>query len=823
MQALEMRADVNADASDGGRAGPSTPLGTGRFGLRLALWYAAVFVASSLAIVFLTYTLLANSLVERDHQIVVSTLREYSERYETGGLGAVARAVEIEQRSGRHERLFVRVVRNGAETVFASMPPEWSDFDVSRLFGRSGFWEQAPSGSRDARLEVATGRLFDGTLLQVGKSTENREELLDRFRTVLALVSVAIVLIGLAGGIVVTRSTLQPINGLIRAVRHIIRTGNTETRVPVQADRDAIDELSALFNAMLDRITTLIAGMGNALDNVAHDLRTPMTRLRGLAERALQSGDPAAQREALATCLEESDRILSMLDTLMDISEAETGTMRLTRTATPLDALIAEVASVYEDVADEKQVTITTDVAAGLTVSADRDRLRQVVANLLDNAVKYTPAGGRIRVSALRGENNVRIEVSDTGAGILPHDLPRIWERLYRGDQSRAERGLGLGLSLVRAIVTAHGGTVDVQTEPGSGSRFVVTLPEPPESPRLRGSAVAPAACTFHACNVPVTAPQAPASSNLMSRFSRRRSRHEYSFAPSTVDQGRDGRRGRCARRPCRIQRWTDTGRPRDRRGRANLDFRPGRRAGGHDVVRRRRRCRRAGGSHRSRRQARLDGADAGARRPAAPRVLRAAFPGAAATAAQPAHGGPRLGRHRHGRRLHPHQQPRGRRRRYSARRADRPPLVRRQGRRHRPGDRPRGAEDRRHQPAHAAVRRLVEGQGRRRRARDRQPARRRSDGDDGHRQRQGALDEQRGLRGLHPDRRAHQPGQLRRRVDQRDRRAGGHQLADPHAIGRQHRAWLRHSVEHGAAGDGPAADRRQGRARPARRERSRT
>jgi len=465
------------NAGDGGRAGPSAALGAGPFGLRLALWYATVFVLSSLAIVFLTYTLLANSLAERDHQIVVSTLREYSERYETGGLGAVARAVEIEQRSGRHERLFVRVVRNGAETLFASMPPEWSDFDVSRLLGRNGFWEQALSGSRDARLEVATGRLFDGTLLQVGKSTESREELLDRFRTVAALVSIAIVLIGLAGGIVVTRSTLQPINRLIRAVRHIIRTGNTETRVPVQGNRDAIDELSALFNAMLDRITTLIEGMGNALDNVAHDLRTPMTRLRGLAERALQSGDAAAQREALATCLEESDRILSMLDTLMDISEAETGTMRLNRTPTPLDSLIAEVASVFEDVAEEKQVTIATDVAPGLTVSADRDRLRQVVANLTDNAVKYTPAGGGVRISARRDGTDVRIEVSDTGAGIAPHDLPRIWERLYRGDQSRAERGLGLGLSLVRAIVTAHGGTADVQTAAGKGTTFVVTLP----------------------------------------------------------------------------------------------------------------------------------------------------------------------------------------------------------------------------------------------------------------------------------------------------------------------------------------------------------
>ena len=153
---------------------------SGRFGLRLAFWYAAVFVASSLAIVLLTYTLLASSLTERDRQIVQSTLREYSSRYAEGGLPALARAVDIEQRSGRHERLFVRVVRAGTETLFVTMPPEWSDFDISSLAGRSGPWEQAPSGSRNARLEVASARLLDGTLLQVGKSTESREELLSR-------------------------------------------------------------------------------------------------------------------------------------------------------------------------------------------------------------------------------------------------------------------------------------------------------------------------------------------------------------------------------------------------------------------------------------------------------------------------------------------------------------------------------------------------------------------------------------------------------------------------------------------------------------------
>ncbi len=222
------------------------PLPSGRFGLRLAFWYAAVFVASSLAIVLLTYTLLASSLAERDRQIVASTLREYSVRYAAGGLPALARAVDLEQRSGRHERLFVRVVRGGAETLFFSMPPEWSDFDVSALGGGSGPWQQAQSDSRAARLEVASARLADGTLLQVGKSTENREELLARFRAIVALVSVAIVLIGLAGGILVTRRMLEPIHRLIAAVSGIARTGSTDTRVPVGTDRDAIDELSAL-------------------------------------------------------------------------------------------------------------------------------------------------------------------------------------------------------------------------------------------------------------------------------------------------------------------------------------------------------------------------------------------------------------------------------------------------------------------------------------------------------------------------------------------------------------------------------------------------
>jgi signal transduction histidine kinase len=337
--------------------------------------------------------------------------------------------------------------------------------------------EQVLSDSGRARLEVASGRLPDGTLLQVGKSSESREALLARYRTVLAIVSIIIVAVALIGGVIVTRSTLEPIRQLIAAVRGIIRTGRIEARVPVRPEKDAINELSVLFNEMLDRITTLIRGMEHALDNVAHDLRTPMTRLRGVAERALQSEDVQVHREALVTSLEESERILAMLDTLMDISEAETGTMRLDVTDVPVHDIVSDVVELYENIAEDKHIEVATEVESGLSVPADARRLRQVLANLLDNAIKYTPAGGRVSITARRDDAVVRLDIADTGVGIPAHDLPHIWDRLYRGDQSRAERGLGLGLSLVRAIVSAHRGTVDVAAEPGRGTTFTVRLP----------------------------------------------------------------------------------------------------------------------------------------------------------------------------------------------------------------------------------------------------------------------------------------------------------------------------------------------------------
>ena len=417
----------------------------------------------SLAIVLLTYYLTAVSLTQRDRQILQGKLGDYTAAYLRGGINVLANTVRIEQRAAP-ERMFVRVIDRGVEAVVLSDSDDWDP----------------------ARLETASVRLADGTLVQVGKSTEAREALLARFRAALGLVTLSIVVIALTGGWLVTQSALFPIRRLTQAVRQIIRTGRTNARVPVTGTGDALDELTALFNAMLDKIEGLVTAMRHALDNVSHDLRTPLTRLRGTAEMAL-AGPPDVERyrEALADCVEESDRVLVMLNTLMDISEAESGTMQLQRESVALGDVVARATDLYREVADAKGVTMIVRTATGAqdtsqhdaVVMGDRTRLEQVAANLIDNALKYTPPGGRVEVEIGADDQAAILRVRDTGPGIPAAEMPRIFDRLFRGDTSRTERGLGLGLSLVKAVVEAHGGTVSVESEPGRGALFTVRLP----------------------------------------------------------------------------------------------------------------------------------------------------------------------------------------------------------------------------------------------------------------------------------------------------------------------------------------------------------
>jgi len=452
-----------------------------RIGFRLTVLYSVIFILSSTLLFGLAYFFLASSLSRQDQEAIRLKIRELSALYQTEGIGSLQREVTVEKKFQKKAPYFIRLAGPGHRTLVLVLPYQWAEFDLEGLgqpvSAKDMTWISVPARNGETRLTVASTYLTTEYVLQVGKSSEERKRVLRHFREIFAAVMIPLVFLGFVSGFLVSFRALRPIRHLIHTIRSI-GSGRMDARVPSPQTGDELDELVMVFNGMVERIETLINAMRDALDNVAHDLRTPMTRMRGIAEMALQSEqDPAACREALADSLEESERILKMLNTLMDISEAETGVIKLDLKTVNVSTMLEEAAELYRYLAEDKGISLDTSSPEDLRVVADPLRMRQVLANLLDNAVKYTPAGGRILLRAESKGKQVLFLVEDTGTGIPPEEIPRIWDRLYRGDQSRSEKGLGLGLSLVKAVVHAHGGHVDVFSEPGKGSSFSIVLP----------------------------------------------------------------------------------------------------------------------------------------------------------------------------------------------------------------------------------------------------------------------------------------------------------------------------------------------------------
>ena len=470
----------SASPAEGAAARRMTALGklVRSTAFRLTLVYLAVFAifAASLLVYFALSTgrLITGQITET----VGAEIRGLTDQYNTLGLRRLVFIVE--NRSRRPGSFLYLVTTPTGEGLAGNVgtlapgvldKPGWSETAYRRA--------EDPEGTEHQAL-VQVVQLPSGFRLLVGRDLEER----DRMREIVVAAgqwSIALVVVlGLAGGFFVARRVLRRFDA-VTATTQTIMAGDLSRRLPVMGTGDELDRLAGNVNAMLDRIEALMRGMKEVSDNIAHDLKTPLTRLRNRSEAALRTARSESEyRAALEATIEESDGLIRTFNALLMIARAESGQARDNMHEFDAAGIVQGVAELYEPVAEEKGLALIVDAPTPATIRGNRELLSQALANLVDNAIKYArpqadqPA--EIRVEVKREGDRVLMTVADRGPGIAAADRERVVERFVRLEQSRSEPGSGLGLSLASAVARLHGGELRLEDN-APGLRVTLALP----------------------------------------------------------------------------------------------------------------------------------------------------------------------------------------------------------------------------------------------------------------------------------------------------------------------------------------------------------
>jgi len=451
---------------------------------RLTLWYAGIFTVSSCVAFLLFYTLITSWIRDRTDQELLGQVNRFSTLLAAEGIEAVKNGAVIEAQAAGVKKVFFRLLSLNGQAFSSSNMSYWKNITVSGtaikelLRGSNPVYETITIPDRKEKVRILYALLSRSIILQVGEAMESYSRFLDAFKGIFIITMTFLIFVAAGIGWFMARRAVSGVEAVTRTAQRI-SGGTLEDRVPVKTQGDEIDQLAVTFNQMLDRIQTLLTEIKEMSENLAHDLRSPITRIRGIAEVTLTNGKSLSEYESMAAnTIEECDRLLDMINTMLMISKTESGVDKLSSEEIDLAGLVREVCELFEPPAEDKGVTLSCNVPVRSHLVGDTRMIQRMLSNLLDNAIKYTPSGGTVTVSVSEDDTRVIISVKDTGYGISPSDLPRVFERFYRSDQSRSQSGIGLGLSLARAIARAHGGEITGTSTPNQGSTFTVTLPK---------------------------------------------------------------------------------------------------------------------------------------------------------------------------------------------------------------------------------------------------------------------------------------------------------------------------------------------------------
>ncbi|MGH6864947.1 MAG: sensor histidine kinase [Methyloceanibacter sp.] len=472
---------------------------------RLSLTYFALFSAAAIVAIIYIYWNTTVLLSRQLNETIDAELKGLAEQYKAGGLDQLVRTVADRSETPGVSLYLVADGKGNqlAGNLSAVSPQLWNSLGPVEFVYR----RPAPGGVENRLAFANVFRLPRGYRLIVGRDIEGRRELAALIRSTMLWGLGFMALVGIGGGYWVSRKLLTRIDDLAETTRTIME-GDLVGRLAVSGSGDELDRLSQSLNLMLARIEQLMAGLREVSDNIAHDLKTPLNRLRNRVEEALREPyDETAYRETLERTIEEADGLIKTFNALLSIARLEAGAGGENREKLDVSALVCDVAELYEPVAEERGISLKADTARPIVIHADRQLLGQAIANLIDNALKYGApfaANGsdrppEVEVSTRTSGETAEIVVTDRGPGVPAPERERVLDRFVRLEASRSEPGSGLGLSLVAAVARLHGASLRLEdNEPGlrvvlalpmeSGARINGAAAEPPAGAELRAT-----------------------------------------------------------------------------------------------------------------------------------------------------------------------------------------------------------------------------------------------------------------------------------------------------------------------------------------------